>query len=215
MAEDSLPRRARDTRRRLDDLERTREEAHQAFIKGMGERSFLFRETAERMIAADEVDVDALMKLSEENDRATARGWEDANKRDAELLEAARDLEMVHIEASIEGTKLRFDAIKQQATFSAAAVAGVAAVTSGILPEPLRATWLLWIALGVLLLTIATSLILLYMEAYDVQLMMQRGEEPPEEAPAANIKVFLYLSALGLPVAIVVYMTFAILNLAF
>jgi len=59
----------------------------------------------------------------------------DFQARQAELMTLTHDLEDVLAEANIEGSRLRTDALKQQATFSGAALVGIAAVAETLLPE--------------------------------------------------------------------------------
>lgn len=213
MAEDSLPRRARDVRGRLLEQRRKSREAHEVFMKEHEERHEAFIEVFKRMAAADDVDVEAVKRMVRENDEKTHEQLRYIDERDAEIDTLFKDLDMVRVEASIEGTKLRFDAIKQQATFSAAAVAGVTAVTESILPEQLRWTWLLWTSLIALLLTIVVSLLLLYLESAVLETVLGRGEELPEKTLGIRIMGALYFSGFGLPVAVIAYLVFALGNL--
>ncbi len=124
------------------------------------------------------------------------------------------ELRVIRTEAGIEGTKLKVEAVKQQATFSAAAVAGVAAITAGgAMPTDARFLYLLWITYGILLATIVVSLFLMYAESRNVEYVLKTGGERNGNSLMAWLTRLLYLSVLGLPAAIVVFLVFVVRNI--
>lgn len=206
VAEDSLPRRARDASKRYEQIDKELKNETEAYTKRSDEFIKKLDELAE---ARDTEAIKELVSASEKENRNSMKAIQASFR---EMYRLSDEIEMISIEAKIEGTKLRFDAVKQQATFSAAAVAGVAAITAGVLPNKLHAVGLLWITYGTLLATIIVSLFLLYLESINIQYVLERGKDLEEDSRPRKIRNILYLSALGLPVAIIVYLVFALLN---
>ena len=211
MPDNSLIRRAQEARERFNERLKEDEEAHEAFMKYMDERDAKIDELIEGL--AESKDVEALQEYLRTGQEEIARRFEAAAARAQEARSAVKEVELIELEANLEGTRLRFDVVKQQATFSAAAVAGVIAITVNVLPEDLELVWMLWGTIGILLATIAVSLLLLYIESFNIQGVLERGTRMPEGARARRITELFYLSALGLPTAIVVFLVFAIVNL--
>ncbi len=207
VAESNLPKRARDLRFRLEDLEREFEESSKAFVKRLNERPVT---DIEALLESGGVEaVEEQFNRQNEEDKLNIRNILAQEKR---LLEAIEEVKMVETEANVEGTKLRFDVVKQQATFSVIAMAGVTAVTEGILPEELSLVGLFWASVGLLLATIVTSLFLLYLLTARVEYMLQYGQKPAHGSRVDRITELLYFSALGLPLAVVTFLIFAIYN---
>jgi len=97
VAEESLPRRARDTHQRLNDFEKGHQEACEAFLEHPEERSERFRETVHQMMVSGEVDAEEITKLSNGNDQETAQELKEMRERDEKLLEVVGELELVRI----------------------------------------------------------------------------------------------------------------------
>lgn len=162
MSEDSLPRKARESRRLYEERRKRFDEA----------LNYLQEETEaakEAINAGDETALWNLLDLRSEQLREILEA--------SRLLgEAAEEIGMVSTEAAVEGSKLRSDTLKQQATFSAGAIVGIATIDEVLLPFPGGQSWMLWAAYLVLLLTTATSLPLLHYEASRTEKILMTGE---------------------------------------
>lgn len=204
VAEESLPRRARGASKRFEQIEKDIKNEIEALTKRTNE----FAKKRDELIEAG--DMAALESSLSAFDEENLNSREATEASFGELYRLLDEFKMISVEAKIEGTKLRFDAVKQQATFSAAAIAGVASITAGVLPDKLHALWLLWFTYGTLLLTIVVSLSLLYLESINIQSVLESGEDLERSSSRRKIGNTLYLSALGLPAAIVFYLVFAL-----
>ena len=142
------------------------------------------------------------------------RHLKERDEKLAEMDQIINELLIIQTEAGIEGTKLKVEALKQQGTFAAAAVAGVTAiVASDLIPEGASHVYLVWITLAILLVTIVISLFLIYIESSNVEYVLKTGVEPNKyHKIKANLTRLLYVSVLGLPAAIVVFMVFVVLD---
>ncbi len=203
-----MPRRAREARKRFDELEEEVDKALEAYLVYLYKSAVKYRELAESGATAE-----ALKEVQQADEIESQQRLEAIHAKMTEWRRVNEEVKMTSVEASVEGTKLRCDAVKQQATFSAAALAGVAAITEGILPERLGYLYLLWVAYGTLLLTIVVSLYLLYVESVRVEYVVRTGQRVPEDSKFWQFFPALYLSAFGLPTAIVLFLIFAGLNL--
>jgi hypothetical protein len=139
---------------------------------------------------------------------------EKSSEKQAEVDKIVNELKIVQTEAGIEGTKLRVEALKHQATLSAAAVAGVTAITaSSAMPKDASHLYLFWITLAILLMTIVLSLFSIYMESSNIEYVLKTGQERAKYHRARAILTrLLYVSVLGLPTAIVLFIIFAVQN---
>lgn len=214
MAENSLPKRARELRARFEQLEQQAEEANNAYIKRVNDRTEALKEAIGSFKESGDVEVleEYLQGYEQKKDQEDEQSLRNINARENRLLRVVEEVDLVEVEATLEGTKLRFDVVKQQATFSVVAIAGMTAVTTGVLPENLSLVWLFWTSIGLLLATVTLSLFLLYIESFRIESMLQSGRKIPEDMRGEKITDFLYFSAFGLPLAIITFLVFAIYN---
>jgi hypothetical protein len=213
MPEDSLARRAREARKR-------RRELRERFEREAGDDFTAVQEEAEEL--GKRLDARAGEGNSDVQDAEIERLFNSIDERvkkiDAiadifgEIDEADEDIEVVRTEATIEGSKLRSEALKQGAIFSGAAVVGIAAITRtrGLLPPVHELPLVLWAAYACLLITIAVSLVMMHMEAIRTERTFEAGEV---ENRGAFLKTLYFIAASGFPIATVMFALFMIANL--
>lgn len=218
MPEDNLPRRARETRQRY---EKARElfflqKASLPSIKAaIDDRA---AQAKEKLAQAEERnnagDIEGAKELYEEAVALIGDTTEIAKVEEetAEITAAVEEVMKINMEAEIEGSKLRSEALKQQATFSAGAIVGIAAITRGVLPTYQIYTPLLYIAYVLLLLTISMSLSLINTEAWRVELTLRSGEL---EHRGKLHRMFYYFAAGGFSTSVLVFAVFMTANLAY
>lgn len=162
MSEDSLPRKARESRRLY-------EEQRKRFGEALNHRREEIEAAEGATDAGDETAIRKLLDLRSEQLREILNA-------SRQVQEAAEEVSMISTEAAVEGSKLRSDTLKQQATFSAGAIVGIATIDEVLLPFSGGQSWMLWAAYLVLLLTTATSLPLLHYEASRTEKILMTGE---------------------------------------
>jgi hypothetical protein len=212
MPEENLARRSREARRRFKTLY---DQFHEELKKDESWWHELEAKRAEAKGKADAGDPEGAKKLYEEAIVFASKHIDTEKMRadEAEVDAVLEELEHVRMEASIEGAKLRNDALKQQATFSGAAIVGVAAITRGALPHigtPLSNVLLISIYV-VLLTTICTSLLLMHIENVDVERTLLRGERLDR---GRLVRWGHFGSTLGLPIAVVLFGVYESVNLS-
>jgi hypothetical protein len=126
-----------------------------------------------------------------------------------EMARAGAEIESALAEVALESSKLRSDALKQQATFAGGALVGTAAVAEGLLPKEQVAQPLLWASYGILLVTICASLLLLHLEARGTERLLSTGERQHE---SRIVEVAYWASVAGLPLAVLTFVAFAAVN---
>jgi hypothetical protein len=155
-------------------------------------------------------------------DRAAAQEYHDRlvdeigelHQQQDDLLEATKELEVAVAEAAVEGSKLRSDALKHQATLAAGAIAGIAAITQVVMPQPLNAILWLWATYVVLLQTVWLSVVLMHIEGWNVEHALRTGEEPSSLRLRERVFEWAYLvSIAGLPVAVSLFLVFQLFNI--
>jgi hypothetical protein len=124
-----------------------------------------------------------------------------------------KEFEAVAAEASVEGSKLRSEALKHQATLAAGAIAGVAAITEVVMPQPLNATLWLWFTYVVLLTTVWLSVLLMHVEAGNAEHILRTGAlpSPPRWQRWASFW-FRIAAESGLMVAFILFLVFQVFN---
>jgi hypothetical protein len=207
VAEDSLPRKAREVRRRREELARRLKEIRAGHEDRWQEiyKKFDAAAEAEDVQLAREV-MDA---VGEEEDQLV----DQLAEVETESIAVFEEFEAVAAEASVEGSKLRFDALKHQATLAAGAIAGIAAITEVVMPQPLNAPLLLWFTYVVLLQTVCLSLALMHRESWKAERVLRTGEEPSSHRLWDRMQNWAYAaSGSGLPVAVVLFVIFQAFN---
>jgi hypothetical protein len=122
------------------------------------------------------------------------------------------ELGTVAAEISIETSKLKSEALKQQSTLSALAIGGIAAITNGPLGNAQSGFFLVVVAYGVLLLTLVVSLFLLHAVVMHVERTLHAGGDMNIRL-IMNINKFYRASWYGLPIGIVLFVIFLVANL--
>lgn len=223
MAEDNLPRRSRKVRQRLGKVHRHLEENKRRLNEISAGHEERWREIREKShTVAETQDVQMLQMFRE--DVAAARDEEldqvRANQADQELLfeevEAlSEEFEAIAAEVSVEGSKLRTETLKQQATLAAGAIVGVGAITSVIMPSILHAEVLLWATYVVLLETVVFSVLLMHIEAERVENVLLSGSSSfPGPFLKWSFKAMHIASMSGLPVAVWLFLIFQLFNMS-
>jgi regulator of protease activity HflC (stomatin/prohibitin superfamily) len=172
-----------------------------------------------------EVSVQRMKDLQEEMQRAIAEGkpeeellelqrafqaqTADFQERAVEVSRATHEVKAALAEAAFESSRLRSDALKQQATFAGAALVGTAAVAERLLPKEQVAQPLLWASYGILLVTVCASLLLLHLEAWSTERALATGERQPR---SRLFRATHWASMAGLPLAVLAFVAFAALN---
>lgn len=123
---------------------------------------------------------------------------------------AERELQAAFSESTLEGTKLWADSLKQQATFSGAALVAITTVTEALLPERLVLQPLLWASYVFLLLTLCVSLFLLHLNTWYANRVLSTGRIKTK--PDNRSAYVHWATAFGLPLAVVSYVVFAVAN---
>jgi hypothetical protein len=210
VADDSLPRKVREVRRRREELARRLEEIRAGHVDRL-------QEIYKKIDAAVEGDdqlvpaqlVREVMDAMEEQDQLA----DQLAEVEAESMAVFEELEAVAAEASVEGSKLSSEALKHQATLAAGAIAGVAAITQVVMPPPLHATLWLWFTYVVLLMTVGLSVLLMHVEAWNVEHILRTGAvpSPPRWQRRANFW-FRIAAESGLMVAFVLFVVFQAFN---
>jgi hypothetical protein len=126
-----------------------------------------------------------------------------------ELQAAAEEINVVFVEGSVEGSKLRSEALKHQATIAGGAIVGIATITQVVMPPNLNATLLLWATYVVLLMMVCYSIILMHAEARRTEDLLRTGESNVGGRVARWTYVASYM---GLPVAVVLFIIFQLCN---
>jgi hypothetical protein len=230
VAEDSLPRKAREVRRRREELARRREEFARRLEEirvGHVDRLQEIYKKIEKIDAAVEADdqlvparlvrevMDAMDAMEEQDPLADQLAELEAERAELEAESSAvlEEFEAVVAEASVEGSKLSSEALKHQATLAAGAIAGVAAITQVVMPQPLNSTLWLWFTYVVLLMTVWISVMLMHLEAWNVEDILRTGAvpSPPRWKRWANFGLHM-ASVSGLPVAFVLFLVFQAFN---
>jgi len=187
---EGLPRRAREAQRRSRELK---------------EYALEVIEATRELEAATGDDVEEFRRRFFQRFSTTG---EELMEQANELERLGDEIEMIEVEVAIEGSKIRAEALKHQATISAGAIAGIATITQIILPPDLNATLLLWTTYAVLLLTVCISVSLMHVEARRVERALVTGENP-----YARFWENIYgASTLGLPAAVLLYIVFFLFN---
>ncbi len=212
MADDSLPRKAREVRRRHEELRRRfqelradNEDRWQEFHR----KADAAAEAEDAQLAREAIDAAAL-----EATDAVEEILDRLAEVEAESRAVVEEVEAVAAEASVEGSKLRSEALKHQSTLAAGAIAGVAAITQVVMPQPLHAILWLWFTYVVLLTTVWLSVMLMHDEARNAEHTLRTGAErsPPRWQQRA-LSLFYMASELGLMVAFVLFIVFQAFNL--
>lgn len=200
MTESDIPRKVRETLRLYEELSDRRRQEYGEILPMLQEK---MTKAKERREAGDIVGALTLQEEINNLLRENAKKWE-------EIEAVATELHGIYVEAHLAGSKLQAEVLKQQATFSAGAIVGVAVSTKALFPEDPIFVPLLGASFGILLFTVCLSLLLLHIEALGSQILLFTGEF---QERGRLIRIFRTLAAGGLPVAVVLFLVFAGANL--
>ncbi len=205
MAEDNLPRQSRKVRQRHEELVHRLNEIkadHEDRWQEIREKFDTGTSTGDEQLIQEALDA-----VGEEADRV--------GELEAEAKDISGEFETLAAEVSVEGSKLRIETLKQQATLAAGAIVGVGAITSVIMPSTLHAEVLLWATYVVLLYTVSSSVLLMHAEAERVEQVLWSGSTSfPGPFLKRVGKVINIASMLGLPVAVWLFLIFQLFNMS-
>jgi flagellar biosynthesis chaperone FliJ len=205
VAEDNLPRRSRKVRQRHEELVHRLNEIE----AGREDRSQEIHEKLDTGTKTGEAQLiqEAFDAMNEELDQM--------EEMKAEAKEISEELGTLAAEVSVEGSKLRTETLKQQATLAAGAIVGVGAITSVIMPSILHAEVLLWATYVVLLETVVFSVLLMHIEAERVENVLLSGSSSfPSPFLKWSFKAMHIASMSGLPVAVWLFLIFQLFNMS-
>src|SRR5215207_1137089 len=204
-ADEGLPKKVRDARERYD-------RAHDSYLRDRSQLEAIRAKLTTKPEGIKPGD-EAWEELVYEHDVVLRGLVERLQVQSAELMTLTKDLEAVLAEANIEGSKLRTEALKQQATFSGAALVGITAIVQAILQTPLALILTLWLSSAFLLLGVCVSLILIHVEARRAEKSLRTGRVGVEGRWQNFWKGLYGASTVFLPAATVTFVVFFIANL--